>query len=48
MSYDLEESIGFKINQTANKINNKFLIIICFLLNNYINVTNLFYEKQYY
>jgi len=24
MSYDLESSIGFKINQTANKINNKF------------------------
>ena len=24
MSYDLEKSIGFKINQTANKINNKY------------------------
>ena len=24
MSYELESSIGFKINQTANKINNKF------------------------
>ena len=24
MSYDLESSIGFKINQAANKINNKF------------------------
>jgi DNA-binding MarR family transcriptional regulator len=24
MAYDLEKSIGFKINQTANKINNKF------------------------
>ena len=24
MAYELEKSIGFKINQTANKINNKF------------------------
>ena len=24
MSYELERSIGFKINQTANKINNKY------------------------
>jgi DNA-binding MarR family transcriptional regulator len=24
MTYDLEKSIGFKINQSANKINNKF------------------------
>lgn len=24
MAYDLETSLGFKINQTANKINNKF------------------------
>ena len=24
MSYDLEKSIGFKINQTANKLNNKY------------------------
>ncbi|WP_368031440.1 MarR family winged helix-turn-helix transcriptional regulator [Arcobacter sp. s6] len=24
MAYDLEKSIGFKINQTANKLNNKF------------------------
>lgn len=24
MSYELEKSIGFKINQTANKINNKY------------------------
>ena len=28
MSYDLEESIGFKINQTANKINNKFIKLL--------------------
>ena len=24
MSYELEKSIGFKINQTANKLNNKY------------------------
>ena len=24
MAYELEKSIGFKINQTANKPNNKF------------------------
>lgn len=24
MSYELEKSIGFKVNQTANKINNKY------------------------
>ena len=28
MAYDLEKSIGFKINQTANKINNKFNYIL--------------------
>lgn len=28
MSYELEKSIGFKINQTANKINNKFNIVL--------------------
>jgi DNA-binding MarR family transcriptional regulator len=28
MSYDLESSIGFKINQTANKINNKFSTLL--------------------
>ena len=28
MSYDLEESSGFKINQTANKINNKFIKLL--------------------
>ena len=28
MSYDLESSIGFKINQTANKINNKFNTVL--------------------
>ena len=24
MSYELEKSLGFKINQTANKLNNKY------------------------
>ena len=28
MAYELEKSIGFKINQTANKINNKFNIVL--------------------
>ena len=28
MSYELERSIGFKINQTANKINNKYTKMI--------------------
>ena len=28
MSYDLESSIGFKINQTANKLNNKFNLLL--------------------
>ena len=28
MSYELERSIGFKINQTANKINNKYTKIL--------------------
>ena len=28
MAYDLESSIGFKINQTANKINNKFNTVL--------------------
>lgn len=28
MSYELERSIGFKINQTANKINNKYTQIL--------------------
>ena len=28
MAYDLEKSVGFKINQTANKINNKFNYIL--------------------
>ena len=28
MAYDLEKSIGFKLNQTANKINNKFNYIL--------------------
>ena len=28
MSYDLESCIGFKINQTANKINNKFNTVL--------------------
>ena len=28
MYYDLEKSIGFKINQTANKINNKFNTVL--------------------
>ena len=28
MSYELEKSIGFKINQTANKINNKYTQIL--------------------
>ncbi len=31
MAYELEKSLGFKINQTANKINNKFTK----LLNNF-------------
>ena len=28
MAYELEKSIGFKINQTANKINNKLNIVL--------------------
>ena len=28
MAYELEKSIGFKINQTANKINNKFNLLL--------------------
>lgn len=28
MSYELEKSIGFKINQTANKINNKYIQLL--------------------
>ena len=28
MAYDLEKSLGFKINQTANKINNKYTKIL--------------------
>ena len=28
MAYELKKSIGFKINQTANKINNKFNIVL--------------------
>ena len=28
MAYELEKSIGFKINQTANKINNNFNIVL--------------------
>lgn len=28
MAYELEKSIGFKINQTANKLNNKFIKIL--------------------
>lgn len=28
MAYELEKSIGFKINQTANKINNKFNTVL--------------------
>lgn len=28
MSYELEKSIGFKVNQTANKINNKYIQLL--------------------
>ena len=28
MAYELEKSIGFKINQTANKLNNKFNLLL--------------------
>ncbi|NCB12439.1 MAG: MarR family transcriptional regulator [Erysipelotrichia bacterium] len=28
MAYDLEKSVGFKINQTANKLNNEFNYIL--------------------